>query len=258
MRLIDQSISDILRHGWQLTDGAKQPIILAGIIYLIVTSILQLPGEFIDAEAEITSTGQMLWIFFCAALSLGSTIIGLPMLAGWLMMGVKRARNQALHPNQVWDYMAKTGATLLIFLLNLLIYAVIIGVMVGLSMLLSDDGDTQNLLVLGAILIAFCAMLYLAFCFSFGLYVLVDQNYGPLQALLRSREIVRQHFWKLAIVQSIFGMLFLLSILTLGIAWIWLAPWFAITWGALYQDLFVEPEEKTTEIFDNSRYHQVF
>lgn len=258
MRLINQSLSDILRHGWQLTDGAKLPIILAGVIYLVVTTALQLPIEFMDADAEIETTNQLLWVGVGFILSLASTIIGLPMIAGWLMMGVKRVREQELRAGQVWDYMSKTGTVLLVFLLNMLIYAVIFGVLMGLGMLAGTE-EVQMLMVTLGMLLAIGIVMYLAFCFSFALYLVADQDYGPLQALLRSREIVQQHFWKLALIQCIFGVLFILGLFTLGIAWIWVSPWFAITWGALYQDLFiVEDELKTTEIFDSSRYSQQF
>lgn len=254
--LIEQSFSDILRHGWELTQGAKTPILLALLIYLVVTTVLSLPAEFIDEEAEISGAMDWAWLLIAFVLSIASTVLGLSMTAGWLMMGVKRTREEALSAGQVWQYLHKTLPIVLAVLLTLLLYAIIAGIGFGLFYVIGGESANPQLILLPMLLV-FGVVLYLGFCFSFAIYLVADQDMKPLESLLRSREIVQQHFWRLALVQSAFGLLLILGIFTLGIAWIWVLPWFIVTWGALYQDLFVE-EEKATEIFDNSRYHQVF
>lgn len=257
--LEQQTFSEIMARGWQMTAGSKTPLLLAGLIYFGVTTALQMPAEFAARAADTSNATGASWIFITSALSLVGSVIGLPMMAGWLMMGVKRVREQPLTPGQIWQYLPKTLSCLLLMIVTMLIYGSLLGVAIALYAFLGTFVGT----VFGITALAlFC---YLSVCLSFGIQLVVDRDLGPIEALLASRAAVHSYWWKIAAIQAAFGLMLLAGVFTLCIAWIWLLPWFAITWGDLYCELFDEkgaalPDADINDHFTSidSRYSQKF
>lgn len=79
---------------------------------------------------------------------------------------------------------------------------------------------------------------------SYGMtfYILADDpRVGPLEAIRRSKELMRGRKWKLFCLGLIFFLLSLLCVLTLGIGFIWLWPYMSATYARFYDDLAPPP-----------------
>ena len=64
-----------------------------------------------------------------------------------------------------------------------------------------------------------------------------DDRIGPLAAIRKSKEIMRGKKWKLVCLGFRFIGWWLLCLLTLGIGFLWLMPYMAVSCAAFYNDL---------------------
>jgi uncharacterized membrane protein len=77
-----------------------------------------------------------------------------------------------------------------------------------------------------------------ALAYSQTYYLLVDYpELGAMDAITRSREMMRGHKGRLFCLHLRFFLWGLLCILTLGIGFIWLAPYMRVTFARFYDDL---------------------
>lgn len=87
-----------------------------------------------------------------------------------------------------------------------------------------------------------------AFAYAMTPYILVDNpELGPNEARLKSIEMMRGHKGKLFGLELSFIGWFLLCILSLGIGFIWLAPYYQTTHAAFYHNLLEEQAQKAAE-----------
>ncbi len=77
---------------------------------------------------------------------------------------------------------------------------------------------------------------YYAYAQSF--FVLIDEpNIGAVEALKKSAGLMRGHKWKLFKLQLRFILPFILGILTLGIAFLWIIPRWWVAHAKFYEDI---------------------
>ena len=87
-----------------------------------------------------------------------------------------------------------------------------------------------------------------AYAYAMTPYILVDNpELGPNEARLKSIEMMRGHKGKLFGLELSFIGWFLLCILSLGVGFIWLAPYYQTTHAAFYHNLLEEQAQKTAE-----------
>lgn len=74
--------------------------------------------------------------------------------------------------------------------------------------------------------------------YSMTFYVIADNDsIGPLEAIRKSKEIMRGNKWKLFCLGARFIGWALLCILTLGIGFLWLVPYISISYAKFYDDI---------------------
>lgn len=77
-----------------------------------------------------------------------------------------------------------------------------------------------------------------AFAYSQIFYIIAEEpGIGPLQAIRKSKELMRGNKWKLFCLQLRFIGWWLLCILTFGIGILWLAPYMIISLAKFYDDI---------------------
>ncbi|MCX6357433.1 MAG: DUF975 family protein [Candidatus Aureabacteria bacterium] len=77
-----------------------------------------------------------------------------------------------------------------------------------------------------------------ALAYSQAFYILVDNpGLGGLEALRRSKEMMRENKWKLFCLTWRFFGWALLCALTLGIGFLWLGPYMAVSYSRFYDDI---------------------
>jgi len=77
-----------------------------------------------------------------------------------------------------------------------------------------------------------------AFAYSMTYYILAENDsIGPLEAISKSKEMMRGNKWKFFCLEFRFFGWGLLCILTLGIGFLWLFPYMIVSFAQFYDDL---------------------
>jgi uncharacterized membrane protein len=74
--------------------------------------------------------------------------------------------------------------------------------------------------------------------YSMTFFILADDHaIDPREAIRKSKELMAGHRWKLSCLAGRFTGWFLLGILTLGVGFIWIGPYFMTTMALFYDDI---------------------
>ena len=77
-----------------------------------------------------------------------------------------------------------------------------------------------------------------AYSYSMTFYILAeDKSISALDAIRKSKEIMKGNKWKLLCLSFRFFGWMLLAILTLGIGFIWLIPYMSVSFATFYDDI---------------------
>jgi len=148
-----------------------------------------------------------------------SIIVGAPLMVGIAGFSLSLARKQEATISQLFEGIKKFWTCLgtyllaLIFVLLWMLLLIIPGIMAALSY----------------------AMIY---------FILADNDsIGPLEALAKSKEMMRGNRWKLFCLSVRFIGWGILCLLTLGIGFLWLTPYIYVSYAQFYDDIKPTAEE---------------
>ncbi len=150
-----------------------------------------------------------------------------PLMAGISMLAVKTERKQAVN------------------ILSLFMYVPIILWLASAELIISLLTQVgMTLFILPAI--------YIFITSVFTKFLIADKNMRPFLAIKTSIQMSNQYLWQLTVLFAIFLVLFLIGMMTFGLAFIWVAPLYYNVTGILYNDLFGTQVEATQEPVTNS------
>lgn len=160
------------------------------------------------------------------------TVLMSPLMAGMGMLAVKTERKQVINVTSLFMYVP--------FMLWLATAELLIS-------LLTQVGMT--LFILPAI--------YIFITTTFAKFLIADKQLRPFLAIKASIQMCNQYLFQLTVLFAIFLVLFLIGMLTFGLAFIWLLPLYYNVIGILYNDLFggeVEPSKKQASNFEETHF----
>ena len=204
------SIGEIMKEAWALVPGFKGPfwgaLLLIYLVFIVVGVVF---AFMIGARGEPPS----LW------LQVANGLVGVivsPVIAGLLVLGVRRASGLPVSFTMAFGYIRKApvliGAALLVMLLTYL----------GIA-----------LLVLPGI--------YLAVAYGMTLPLLALNDLGIWPAMETSRRAITHHWFGFFGLYLVMVMLIVLSALLLLIPLIWTLPWALLVIGVAYRRMFGVP-----------------
>ena len=90
-----------------------------------------------------------------------------------------------------------------------------------------------------------------AFSYSMTLYILIDHpEYSPLEAIKKSKELMYGHRMELCVLELRFIPWLLFGIITLGIGFIWIVPYFMAAYSEFYLQLKEKSEPNIVEAIE--------
>lgn len=202
----DFDVIEIIKEGFNRTDGVKTQFFVAMLIYVGLTLALQ---------------GILGLIFPLSGSPVNSIIVAIlsypvlmPIMAGIMMMGIKHSRGEEISFKSIFNYYHLTGK---LSLAGILIYIMtLIGIL---------------LLVLPGI--------YLSVAYMFALPLIVDKNMGVWEAMERSRKQVTKHWFKAFFLTILLSIIVAISMIPLGIGLFWTIPLMFVTlYGLIYPLMF--------------------
>jgi uncharacterized membrane protein/formylmethanofuran dehydrogenase subunit E len=224
----DFTVGDTLKEAWQKTKGAKGAV-WGGIIvmYLIIFGI-SAAGFYgiqnFSAQGDSTTT-----MVVNGGLQLVTSWLSMLFTGGLTLIGVRRALEQRVSWKMV--FAAFSNKKVLSMTIATLLQILLIGI--GLILLILPG-------------------IYLMVGYALTLPLILDKGLGPWEALETSRKAIHKKWWTVLGMYLVMVLLYMVSIIPLGLGLIWTVPMFMVLIGVLYARLFgfseeVEEDEETTE-----------
>lgn len=212
------SIGAVISEAWDKTRGAKWTIHLGFLFVFLVMMglmvVLGLLSALLIGETQDPSGSAVLPLI----IQLVVNLIMLPMMAGIMILGIKRSVDAPIKSGSVFAYFSKM---IPLFLTMILMYIMII---IGFL-----------LLVLPGI--------YLSVAYYMAMPLVVEKGMSPWQALETSRKAVTRRWFSVFFFFIILSIIVFISAIPLGIGLIWTMPLMIIAFGVLYRNMFgVEAE----------------
>ncbi|MCQ4345975.1 hypothetical protein NGA35_00735 [Pseudomonas stutzeri] len=210
----DFAIGSLLGEAWRNTCGIKWPIVagfLAFYALLFVTAFmlafLLIAAGLLGRDGLLAGPlGQLL-----LAVSVGA--LTYPILAGMLMVGIRRAARQPVDPGMVFGCF-------------------------GQVLPLAVTGTLVTLFVYLGSLLLILPGIYLGVAYLLAMPLVAERGLSPWQAMQASRRAIAQHWLKVFGLLLLLGLILLASALPLGIGLIWSLPWAVAAIGVLYREIF--------------------
>jgi hypothetical protein len=221
------SIGGAIREGWAKTKGAKGSIWAGSAVMYLVMLVIVAGGAFLLRSLNSDPTnisGLVDNILFRADTNLFPVLFPAGLLlalfiAGLLIMGVRKVAGERISWTMIFKGFSCAAK---------IIVATIM----------------QSILVAIGFLLLILPGIYLAVGYTMTIPLIIDKGLSPWQAMEMSRKAVHKVWWKVAGLFSVMGLIYLGSLIPLGIGLIWTWPMFIILVGVVYRFLFGK-ENKT-------------
>ena len=217
------TIRTVLISAWEKQKGAKRTILLSGLIYLVISFLLESmirlwlgePVGVIQTPAEDFSW-QVEWI------GIASSILLAPLFYGIFYLGIRRSAGETLSVGMIFEpfklFLKLNGVTLLA------------GFAVGIGFLL---------LVLPGI--------YLILACYFAPYLILKKDMSIWQSLEKSQKAVNKYWWRFFGLTSFLTLLNFLGAILLFLPLIWTIPISLIAIGDVYNASFGDSEQSAVD-----------
>lgn len=90
-------------------------------------------------------------------------------------------------------------------------------------------------LVIGGIISIYC---------TFSIFLILDRKIDVFKAIYISAKLIRGHFWEILLLGLSFILWYIISIITLGVAMLWVLPYITVTFANYYLILYKKQYDK--------------
>jgi formylmethanofuran dehydrogenase subunit E len=226
-RAPDFTVGDTLREAWEKTRGVKAAV-WGGVfaMYLILFGI-SFAGFY--GTQSMTGSDPRTVISINGGLQIFTSWLSMLMTGGLMLIGVRRVLEQRVSWKMVFAAFSSKKVLSVTIATVLQILLIAIGFV---------------LLVLPGI--------YLTVGYALTLPLILDKGLGPWEALETSRKAIHKKWWTVLGMYLVMMLLYMVSMVPLGLGLIWTVPMFLVLIGVLYARLFgysatVEAEEAVEE-----------
>lgn len=225
------STRSLLRQSWHLITTTKRAVFIQLLAMLVVWVFMLTAIE--DLHAMFAPAHPLLKSALVLVLLLLQQCIMAPLLAGLLMLGIRRARGESVRWYSglvYWRHWPSLGGALI--LITLINFGLFFCVSLEVALIHTALHLTAGPLTFA---LTFALPLLIQLLFWFTLPIIIEQQRNPFKALARSTMIIARHYpWALwAVVLSI--VLNIAGCLVVLIGLLWTMPMTYILWGLLYR-----------------------
>ncbi len=228
-------LKPVLTEAWEKVSGAKLAffwvILVLAVLQLFLYSVKVALHDVFSTTVVLDVVVNGLFLFICT-----------PFVAGFTMLGVKRARGEDIQARDGYAYFKKIIPLFIVQIMTLVtlwvvMYCVAFGVIGGLY---AFHGLPRAILAVGTILLGLIALIIFlcvitSFCFT---YILVcDQNKLPWQAYTGSIKMVWPHLKVLILAEVVYFLLDIFGAIPFGIGLIWTIPLSYVATGIFYREI---------------------
>lgn len=212
----DFSIGAILSEAWERTSGSKGTLWLAFLVYMIVIGVLLGMADVILGALGIKfQPGDPMSKMIVSQLAsqVIQILVSGPLIAGFVMVGIKLVVRASTGPNELFQYFNKflplLATTLLMYLM---------------------------------IFIGFCLLIipgiYLSVAYILAIPLVAEKNLSPWQALEASRKAITHRWFGVFGLYLVLLLIMIVAMIPLGIGLIWVFPMAMLIYGIVYRNIF--------------------
>lgn len=222
---------DTIKSAWETTYGSKATFWAGiGIMFAVMLCLGFIEG-LLGSGAE-------------AIIKIISNILGYFMQLGLIYMGICRAQNKPINFEMLF-YAFKSpiatrviGLYILQFLIMLAIMIPAIIVIVASGAIAAFAGGLGKLLAGIVILLVFATLVFVGARIFLSMGLVLDQSYGPWNAIKKSFAITEGHVWSLIGIFILQSIIIFISAIPLGIGLIWTIPFGLVCYGTIFKRLY--------------------
>ncbi|MEJ2060643.1 MAG: hypothetical protein P8Y64_09180 [Gammaproteobacteria bacterium] len=205
----DFNVEDILAEGFRLTRGMKGSYWAAAALYILVVAAVALLLAGALAVLGVPQEGLLGFVIR----ELVMTVVAAPFIAGFLMMGIRRAVDLPISMDTAFAYFGFAVPIIIVAILKLVLITV-----------------AFFLLILPAI--------YLYVAYMLAVPLVVEKGLSPWRAMEASRRAITRHWFKVFFLMLAMTLILSVSAIPFGIGLIWTCPMMVAVMGVLYREVF--------------------
>ena len=208
------TIGGLLKEAWAKTKGVKgtvwagSAVMYLALIVLVACGAFLLPSQ-INKHDGISITGALADVLFQLITNAVSVIFS----AGLIAIGIRKVAGESVTWKMVFEGFSVAGK---LFVATIL----------------------QTLLVCIGFLLLILPGIYLAVGYAMTIPLIVDRKMSPWQAMETSRKAIHGEWWKIFGLFVVVSLIFMVSLVPLGLGLIWTWPMFIVLGGVVYRSLF--------------------
>ena len=218
------TVSGVIREAWQETKGAKASIWAGAAVFYLLLLILTAGSAFLAPylTTNPAASGGLTNFGVQAFSGVLTSIVSALFTAGLFYMGVRKVAGDTLSWKMIFSGFPKFGKVIVATLL-------------------------QTLLVSIGMLLFIIPGIYLMIGYGLAIPLILDRDMGPWQALEASRKAIHKVWWKVAGAVIVMGLIYMVSVIPLGLGMIWTLPMSFALAGVIYRHLFGSKTNEQSE-----------
>ncbi|MDF2940580.1 MAG: hypothetical protein K0R66_1222 [Gammaproteobacteria bacterium] len=231
------SIRAVLKEAWTLVRGTKLAVLVTLLPMVFVALIVFMVLSKVQVDVH---TNYWTGLAYNLISPLIDSLCLSVFLAGLAMIGLKRARHEAIRFSEGLQYFGKLPKIVTISYLESLAILLINNLAIfAVAFLLVKSASIQSTTVMAAITLGVALLLtmliktFLSFSFQFAL----DKQLSVISAIGSSIKLISHHYWKIFLLIIILALINFVGACLAGIGLFWTVPLAYNSIGILYREL---------------------
>jgi hypothetical protein len=225
----DFTVGNLIKEAWRKTKGAKASV-WGGVIAMSLLICGVVFGGMAGFQEFYKGSDPNIAMGATGAVQLVANWLSMLMTGGIMLIGVRHVLEQRVS----WK-MAFTGFSKAFSITMALIL--------------------QTILILIGFLLLVIPGIYLSVGYALVLPLILDKGMGPWEALEASRKAIHKKWWTVFGLYLVMMLIYIVSIIPLGLGLIWTIPMFFVMTGVIYVRLFgssdaIKEEDSDEELED--------
>ena len=207
----------IAEEAWNLSENTKTAVLHGALLLFFIAIIFAWGLQSIFGITDLNFVPPKMML----SLKIVGIIVTTPIIAAMFLLGI--SHSVGMKPKFLSILKSVMGSVIVILLALLLAAMSDVGSLIG----------QQISVLLGVV-----ALFYINLATGFSIMLLVEKKLAPSQCVIQSLRVFHKYWMPLAIFYLVYYVCLFIGALSLGVAYIWIIPFFINMKGILYRELF--------------------
>lgn len=210
-------LKDIAKEAWNVSKNTKTAVLHGVLLLFFIAIIFAWALQSIFGITDLAFVPPRMLI----SLKVVGIIVTTPIVAAMFLLGI--SHSVGMKP-RFMSILKNVMGSVIVILLALLLAA------------MSDVGSLIGSQI--SVLLGLAALFYINLATGFSIMLLVEKKLAPSQCVIQSLRVFHKYWMPLSIFYLVYYVCLFIGALSLGVAYIWIIPFFINMKGILYRELF--------------------